>query len=128
MSFVRSDKEFKIFQFPKDQIPRIDGDFSDWSMIPESYTIGNDELKNTKYGEGKNQDANDFDLKIKVAWVKDLNRIYFYVDAYDNYWDFSDRALSQDIFEIVVDGDNSGGSFIKEENWDLKNRSKNQKS
>ena len=127
MSFVRSDKEFKIFQFPKDQIPRIDGDFSDWSMIPESYTIGIDELKNTKYGEGKNQDATDFDLKVKVAWVKDLNRLYFYVDAYDNYWDFSNRTLSQDIFEIVIDGDNSGGSFIKEENWDLKNRLKDQK-
>lgn len=127
LSFACPEKEFKIFQFPQNQIPRIDGDFSDWSMIPESYTIGIDELKNTKYGEGKNQDASDFDLKVKVAWVKGLNRLYFYVDAYDDYWDFSDYALRQDIFELVVDGNNSGGSFIIDANWDLKKRSKEQK-
>jgi len=126
MSFVRPEKEFKIFQFPQNQIPRIDGDFSDWNMVPESYTIGIDELKNTKFGEGKNQDAGDFDLKVKVAWVKDLNRLYFYIDAYDDFWDFSDKALRQDIFELVVDGNHSGGSFINEENWDLNNRSKDQ--
>lgn len=127
MSFVRSDKEFKIFQFSQNQIPRIDGDFSDWDIVPESYTIGIDELKNTKYGEGKNQDTKDFDLKVKVAWVKDLNRLYFYVNAYDDYWDFRDSELRQDIFELVVDGNNSGGSFIREENWDLKKRLKEQK-
>jgi PKD repeat protein len=123
MSFVRPDKEFRIFQFPQTQVPRIDGDFSDWSMVPESYTIGIDELKNTKFGEGKNQDANDFDLKVKVGWVKDLNRLYFYIDAYDDYWDFSDSLLRQDIFELVVDGNNSGGSFIIDENWSLTKKS-----
>lgn len=126
LSFVRPDKEFRIFQFPQNQIPRIDGDFSDWSIVPESYAIGINELKNTEHGEGKNQDANDFDLKVKVAWVKDLNRLYFYIDAYDDFWDFNDRALQQDIFEVVVDGDNSGGPFINQENWNFTNRSKNQ--
>jgi len=126
MSFVRPEKEFKIFQFPQNQIPRIDGDFSDWNMVPESYTIGIDELKNTKFGEDKNQDAGDFDLKVKVAWVKDLNRLYFYIDAYDDFWDFKDSALRQDIFELVVDGDNSGGPFITQENWNFTNRAKNQ--
>jgi len=126
MSFVRFDKEFKIFQFPQDQIPRIDGDFSDWNMVPESYAIGIDELKNTKFGEGKNQDPKDFDLKVKVGWVKGLNRLYFHIDAYDDFWDFSDLSLRQDIFELVVDGNNSGGLFINEENWDFKNRPKDQ--
>ena len=126
LSFVRPDKEFRVFQFPQNQIPRIDGDFSDWSMVPESYAIGIDELKNTKIGEGKDQDPKDFDLKVKVAWVKDLNRLYFYVDAYDDFWDFNDSALRQDIFEIVVDGDNSGGPFINQENWNFTNRAKNQ--
>ena len=39
--------EYKIFQFPADKIPRIDGDPSDWSMVPESYAIGMDQLKET---------------------------------------------------------------------------------
>ncbi len=120
MSFVmappRPEKEFMIFQFPRDCIPRIDGDFSDWEMVPESYTIGLNELKNTVFGEGEELDPNDFDLNVKVGWVNGLNRLYFYIDAYDDYWDFSDPALRQDIFELVIDADLSGGPFIYKEN------------
>lgn len=126
MAFARPNKEFKIFQFPQNQIPRIDGDFSDWGVVPDSYSIGLDELKNTRFGEGKAQNPVDFDLKVKVAWVKGLNRLYFYVDANDDYWDFSDRGLRQDIFELVVDGDCSGGEFIDNKNWDFKKRKKDQ--
>ena len=36
----RPDVEFQIFQFPANQIPRIDGDTADWSIVPDSYTIG----------------------------------------------------------------------------------------
>jgi hypothetical protein len=28
-----------VFQFPSDKIPRIDGDPSDWAIVPDSYTI-----------------------------------------------------------------------------------------
>src|SRR4051794_10912197 len=42
--------EYKIFQFPADKIPRIDGDTSDWSLVPESYSIGMDQLKETQKG------------------------------------------------------------------------------
>ncbi len=109
-------KEYKIFQFKKGQIPRIDGQFSDWEMVPDSYTIGLDQLMDTEYGHGTNLDPADFDLNVKVGWVKDLNRLYFYVEAYDDYWDFDDPALGQDIFELVVDGNLSGGAFIKKHN------------
>jgi hypothetical protein len=87
MSFARPEKEFPIFQFPRDQIPRIDGDFSDWSIVPTTYNIGIEELKNRRFGEGENIDPSDFDLNVKVGWVKNLNRLYFYIDAYDDYWD-----------------------------------------
>ena len=127
MSFVRPEKEFRIFQFPQDQIPRIDGNFSDWDIVPESYTIGLSELKNTRVGEGKEIDPKDFNLKVKVGWVKNLNRLYFYVDTFDDFWDFSDPALRQDIFELVVDGDHSGGKFIDDEDWDLTKRAKTRK-
>ena len=40
----RTNEVFKIFQFPADQIPRIDGDTNDWNMVPESYVIGTDQL------------------------------------------------------------------------------------
>jgi hypothetical protein len=40
LSLARPDKEFKIFQFPHNWIPGMDGDFSDWEMVPDSYRIG----------------------------------------------------------------------------------------
>src|SRR3989442_1684338 len=64
--------EYKIFQFPADKIPRIDGDPSDWSIVPETYSIGIDQLKETSKGRGFNYDRTDLDVKVKVGWVKGL--------------------------------------------------------
>ena len=103
--------EFKVYQFPANQIPRIDGKTDDWKMVPESYAIGTDQLKDTV--NNTPMDRKDLDVKVKVGWVKGLNRLYFLYEASDNYWDFRHRDLHNDIFELVVDGDLSGGPFIK---------------
>jgi len=94
----RPDVTFKVFQFPPDMIPRIDGNTDDWAMVPDSYAIGMDQLEDTEAPGGH--------------WVKGLNRLYFLYEAYDNYWDFSRLDLHNDIFEVVVDGDLSGGPLI----------------
>jgi hypothetical protein len=39
--------------------------------------------------------------------------LYFLYEAFDNYWDFSRPGLHNDIFEVVVDGDLSGGPLIE---------------
>lgn len=123
-SFLNPEKEYKIFQFPNNMMPRIDGDFSDWDMVPDSYVIGLDQLMDTKFGKGVNLDPEDYNVRVKVGWVKDLNRLYFYVEAYDDYWDFSHKGLKQDIFEVVVDGNLSGGPFVKKSNANSKRFSK----
>lgn len=110
----RPDVEFKIFQFPADQIPRIDGKADDWAIVPDSYTIGTDQLKETVKGIGEKRDPRNLDVKVKVGWVKGLNQLYFLYEAYDNYWDFARPDLHNDIFEVVVDGDLSGGPFIRQ--------------
>jgi len=102
---------FKVFQFPADKIPRIDGDDSDWAMVPESYTIGMDQMHDDEKLHDK-ADPKDLDVHVKVGWVKGLNRLYFLYEAYKNYWDFADSGLHNDTFEIVVDGDRSGGPLI----------------
>ena len=106
--------EFKIFQFPANQIPRIDGKADDWSIVPESYVIGSGELKETVNGLKSPPDPKDLDVRVKVGWVKGMNRLYFLYEASDNYWDFNRADLHNDIFELVVDGDLSGGPFIKQ--------------
>jgi PKD domain len=102
---------FKVFQFPADKIPRIDGDPSDWAMVPESYSIGLDQMYDDEHKHAQ-PDPKDLDVHVKVGWVKGLNRLYFLYEAYDNYWDFADPGLHNDTFEIVVDGDRSGGPLI----------------
>ena len=32
----RPEKIFQVFQFPADKIPRVDGDPSDWDIVPDS--------------------------------------------------------------------------------------------
>jgi hypothetical protein len=112
LALERPGVEYKIFQFPADMIPRIDGKTDDWAMVPESYSIGMDQLKETVKGLGFKYDKQNLDVKVKVGWVKGMNRLYFLYEAYDNFWDFDDHSRHNDIFELVVDGDLSGGPLI----------------
>lgn len=105
--------EFKIFQFPPDRIPRIDGKSDDWDMVPVEYRIGLDQLAETVVGKGTNYNRADLDVTVRVGWVKGMNQLYFLYEATDDYWDFSRPDLHNDIFEVVVDGDLSGGPLIK---------------
>lgn len=111
---ARPDTEFRIFQFPADRIPRIDGDASDWSIVPETYVIGQDELRETVNGKGDKQDPENLDVRVRVGWVNGQNHLYFLYEANDNYWDFARNDLHNDIFEVVVDGDLSGGPLIRQ--------------
>ena len=104
-------RTFKIFQFPANKIPTIDGDPDDWKMVPQSYTVGMDQLWDDS-GKQTKADPKNLDVSVKVAWVKGLNRLYFLYEGYDDYWDFSLTGLHNDIFEVTVDGDQSGGPFI----------------
>jgi hypothetical protein len=110
----QEDRGYKIFQFPADKIPRIDGDSSDWDIVPKEYIIGTDQLRDDM-GNYPAPDPKNLDVKVRVGWVKGLNRLYFLYEAYDDYWDFSLNGLHNDIFEIVVDGDLSGGPLIDEQ-------------
>lgn len=105
------DRTFKVFQFPQDRIPRIDGDISDWDMVPESYVVGTDELTDND-GHHPGPDPSTIDISVKVGWVKGLNRLYFLYEAYDDYWDYTLPGLHNDTFEVVVDADASGGPLI----------------
>lgn len=113
-SFSQEKRSYKIFQFPPNMIPSIDGNKMDWSIVPDSFTVGTDQLvdDNKKFSR---PDPKNLDVKVKVGWVKGLNRLYFLYEAYDNYWDFTHTGLHNDIFEIVVDADRLGGPLIDEQ-------------
>ena len=114
VALARPGVEYKVFQFPADRIPRIDGDCEDWSLVPDSYAIGMDQLRETVVGWGDNRDASNLDARVRVGWVKGQNHLYFCYEASDNYWDFARGDLHNDIFELVIDGDRSGGPLIRQ--------------
>jgi hypothetical protein len=114
----RPETTYKVYQFPADAMPRIDGDGADWSMVPESYVVDTSRLTDTD-GKHPGPDPKTLDVRVKVGWVKDLNRLYFLYEAYDDYWDFSLPGLKNDTFEIIVDGDASGGPLIDVAHQDL---------
>ena len=107
----RPDITFKVFQFPQDKIPRIDGDPGDWAIVPDDYAVGSDQLIDD-FNDHRPPDPKQFSLKVKVGWVKGLNRLFFLYEADKAYWDFARPDLHNDEFEIVVDGDASGGPLI----------------
>lgn len=104
---------FKVFQFPRNAIPRIDGDFSDWDIVPDSYRVGIDQMWDDT-GRHVGLDTTTLDISVKVGWVEGLNRLYFLYEATDDFWDFDQLGLRNDTFEIVVDGDLSGGPHTDE--------------
>jgi hypothetical protein len=103
---------YKIYQFPANMIPRIDGNTDDWAMLPKEYVVDIGQTMDTVHGRGRNIDRKDLDAQVRVGWVKGMNRLYFLYEAYDNYWDFAGEGLHNDTFEVVVDGDLSGGPLI----------------
>jgi len=109
----QSDSTFKVFQFPANMIPRIDGSTDDWSFVPESYVVGSEHIWDDSR-KHSTLDPKNLDIRVRVGWVKGMNRLYFLYEAWDNYWDFSRVDLHHDIFEIVVDGDQSGGPLIEQ--------------
>src|SRR3954452_874304 len=110
-AFEKPQTTFQIFQFPPDQIPRIDGNVDDWAMVPQSYVVGMDQLTDDTKHHAQ-PDPKSLDVHVRVGWVKGLNRLYFLYDATKAYWDFALPGLHNDTFEIVVDGDASGGPLI----------------
>lgn len=104
-------QEFKIYQFQTDKTPVIDGNGDDWKSVPESYNL-TEALLTDDEKKHKHPDEKTLKVNVKVGWSVSEQKIYFLYEAYDNYWRFSENSLNTDIFEVVVDGDCSGGPFI----------------
>ena len=80
-------------------------------MVPESYVVGKDQLIKDERPPPVAGDKS-LAVRLKVGWVEDLNRLYFLYEAEDDFWDFSGPGRRNDIFEVIVDGDASGGPFL----------------
>lgn len=102
---------YKVYQFDEEHIPVIDGNTSDWDCVPSGYILTEQMMKEDE-GKYAAPDVSTLKFSVKVGWSPKTQRLYFLYEAEDNYWRFSENSLNTDIFEVVVDGDCSGGPFI----------------
>ena len=106
---------FPVFQFTDDQVPVMDGDLSDWDIVPAAYWTGTSDLMETVRGLGTDFDEQDLAVETAVGWNDTHNRLYFVVRAHDDVVNMEHEGWGGihggDLWEVVVDGDHSGGIY-----------------
>ncbi len=108
---------FFAAQFPDNLVPQMDGDLSDWDIVPIDgpYWIGNDRLYSPvadiqPVGRGE-IDASDINIRNIIGWNDNLNKLYFATSVFDNVHnlDREDPSAfwSDDAWEVEVNPDHT---------------------
>jgi hypothetical protein len=73
-------------QFPDDKLPSIDGNISEWSVIPKvPYEVGNDMYSDAVYAKQRGEiDVSDLSVRQIVGWNDSNNRLYMMAEVFDN--------------------------------------------
>jgi len=107
-------------QFPDSHIPTIDGDLSDWDLVPDAYRIVTEDMYEQLAGMGKagtGVDLSDMTILLMVGWNESTNLLYTGAQTFDNVHmvlrPAGDPSLmwQQDDLEIMIDIDHSGGLY-----------------
>ncbi|MEW6752986.1 MAG: hypothetical protein AB1505_18695, partial [Candidatus Latescibacterota bacterium] len=114
---------YYAFQFPLNAVPTIDGDLSDWEVVPRDVfeiSLENGDIAETVRGDAGN-DLSDFNARNMVAWNEQTNRVYSFADVVDenlnNNRDDPTRYNYDDDWHFVIDADHSGGDMYGD-GWD----------
>jgi hypothetical protein len=105
-----------LFGFPNHAIPVIDGDVSDWAMVPEAFWVTREyDFEETVIGNDTEVNLADFNTKNISGWNDDANRLYTMADVVDDFFKRDKEDPSgvdwDDGFDFVVDADHSGGDL-----------------
>jgi len=82
------------FQWPDGAIPQMDGDLSEWDIVPPQYEITNPDLFQV-HAVGKlgldtprgGVDAADMFIRHRIGWNDNTNRLYFATSVFDDEHD-----------------------------------------
>ena len=103
-------------QFPDGLTPPMDGDLSDWDVVPiDPYTIRNDRLYSPvadiqPVGRGE-IDVSDINIRHLIGWNESANQLYFASEVFDNVHN-ADREnpsafWQDDAWEVEVNPDHT---------------------
>lgn len=107
---------FFAAQFPDAIVPSMDGDLSDWDIVPiDPYTVRNDRLYSPvaeiqPVGRGE-VDASDINIRHLFGWNDSANKLYIMSEVFDNVHD-GDREnpsafWQDDAWEVEVNPDHT---------------------
>jgi hypothetical protein len=108
---------FFAAQFPDNGVPTIDGDPSDWDIVPESpYHIRTDRMSAADASIGLfergSSDPSDLNMDSVIGWNESSNRLYFLVSVFDDIHnvdrDDVARFWEDDDIEINLNADHTG--------------------
>ncbi|MBI2505876.1 MAG: hypothetical protein HYW07_21895 [Candidatus Latescibacteria bacterium] len=106
---------FAAWQWPTSQLPNLDGDISEWNVIPEEYWIDIFQTSVAEGDIGREIDTANLNFRIVMAWNDELDRIYRAYDRFDDVWDRDGGGFGccgqDDSIEISIDADHSGDFF-----------------
>jgi hypothetical protein len=108
------------YQFCPEDVPTIDGDLSDWGVVPDAYRVVTEDMYEQLAGMGKagtGVDLSDMTILLMTGWNEGTNMLYSGAQTFDNVHmclrPTGDPSLMwrQDDLEIMIDIDHSGGLY-----------------
>jgi hypothetical protein len=112
---VPADRTFLAFQWPDDHLPTIDGNLSEWDIVPDAYKLTLDNLQELLYNRAA--DKSDFDLiRAYVGYNANTDLLYLASEVFDNLHQRTNTDPGQcncldDDIELWVDADHGGDPF-----------------
>ena len=102
----RPEVTFKIFQFPPNMIPRIDGDdrTGRWCRRVTRSAWTSSKIPKRRAAMARIAISKDLNVKVKVGWVKGLNRLYFLYEVSPRRRSASEAPLPLDVHGSRVTG------------------------
>jgi len=108
---------FYAVQFPLNAVPAMDGDLSDWDLVPRDQfevSMENGDIAETVRGDAGN-DLSDFNMREMVGWNNETNRVYLMADIVDDVLNNNrpdpTKFNYDDDWEPAIDADHSGGDM-----------------
>ena len=102
----------QAFQWPAGTEPTLDGDLSEWAIVPDDYRIP---FSICLDGEGNPPtDFSDLNSEVIVGWSESENKLYVMDQRFDDFYDrdgVGGGAGGDDTIEMHHDGDHGGEPF-----------------
>ncbi len=106
---------FAAWQWPTAQLPNLNGDISEWDVLPQEYWIDIFQTAVAEGDVGREIDTANLNFRFAMGWNDDLDRLYYVYDRFDDVWDRDAGGFGccgqDDSIEVGLDADHSGDFF-----------------